>query len=122
MIAMKRLIATLALGLWSAASAFAAASDVTRTEVARLLDTVEKSQCQFNRNGSWHDAKEARAHLQKKFDYLEKKKLVSTTESFIERGASTSSMSGDPYQIRCPGTAPVASAAWLKAELARQRK
>lgn len=119
---MKRLVAILAACLWSAGSAFAAAPDLTRNEVARLLDAVEKSQCQFNRNGSWHDAKEARAHLQKKFDYLEKKKLVSTTESFIERGASTSSMSGDPYQIRCPGTAAVASAAWLKAELARQRK
>lgn len=120
---MKRtLIATLAAALLSGGSAFAAAPDVTRTEVARLLDAVEKSQCQFNRNGSWHDAKEARAHLQKKFDYLEKKKLVTSTESFIERGASTSSMSGDPYQIRCPGTAPVTSAAWLKAELARQRK
>ncbi|UOD27212.1 DUF5329 domain-containing protein [Massilia violaceinigra] len=120
---MKRtLIATLAAALLSAGSAFAAAPDVTRTEVTRLLDAVEKSQCQFNRNGSWHDAKEARAHLQKKFDYLEKKKLVTTTESFIERGASASSMSGDPYQIRCPGTPPVTSAAWLKAELARQRK
>ncbi|NHZ42329.1 DUF5329 domain-containing protein [Massilia aquatica] len=120
---MKRtLIATLAAALLSAGSAFAAAPDVTRTEVTRLLDAVEKSQCQFNRNGSWHDAKEARAHLQKKYDYLEKKKLVTSTESFIERGASTSSMSGDPYQIRCPGTPAVTSAAWLKAELARQRK
>ncbi|RSZ58530.1 DUF5329 domain-containing protein [Massilia atriviolacea] len=120
---MKRLlIAALATVCWSAGSASAAAPEATRTEVARLLDAVEKSQCQFNRNGSWHDARQARAHLQKKFDYLEKKKLVTTTESFIERGASSSSMSGDPYQIRCPGTPAVASAAWLKGELARLRK
>ncbi|HEX8612971.1 MAG TPA: DUF5329 domain-containing protein [Telluria sp.] len=118
----KTLVATLAAVLWSAGSALAAAPDVTRTEVTRLLEAVEKSQCQFNRNGSWHDAREARAHLQKKYDYLEKKKLVTTTESFIERGASTSSMSGDPYQMRCAGTAVVNSADWLKAELARVRK
>jgi hypothetical protein len=116
------MIGVLAASLWSAGGALAAAPEITRTEVARLLDAVEKSQCQFNRNGSWHDARQARAHLQKKFDYLDKKNLVTNTESFIERGASTSSMSGDPYQIRCPGTAAVTSAAWLKAELARQRK
>ncbi|MFB9243312.1 DUF5329 domain-containing protein [Massilia antarctica] len=118
----KILIATLSATLWSAGSAFAATPDATRTEVTRLLDAVEKSQCQFNRNGTWHDAKAARAHLQKKYDYLDKKNLLTNTESFIERGATGSSMSGDPYQMRCPGTAVVNSADWLKAQLARVRK
>jgi hypothetical protein len=117
---MRKLL--IAAALWSAGSALAAVPDATRSEVARLLDAVEKSQCQFNRNGSWYDARAAREHLQKKYDYLAKKNLVTTTESFIERGATGSSMSGDPYQIRCPGSPAVASAAWLKAELARQRK
>ncbi|MDQ1813721.1 DUF5329 domain-containing protein [Massilia sp. CCM 9210] len=112
----------LTAALWSAGSAFAATPDVTRTEVTRLLDAVEKSQCQFNRNGSWHDARAARAHLQKKYDYLDKKKMLTNSESFIERGATGSSMSGNPYQMRCPGTAVVNSAEWLKAELARVRK
>ncbi|MDQ1922237.1 DUF5329 family protein [Massilia pseudoviolaceinigra] len=118
----ETLIAALAAALWSAGSAFAATPDVTRTEITRLLDAVEKSQCQFNRNGSWHDARAARAHLQKKYDYLDKKKLLTSTESFIERGATGSSMSGEAYQMRCPGTAVVNSADWLKAELARVRK
>ncbi|MDM5176371.1 hypothetical protein F2P44_27295 [Massilia sp. CCM 8695] len=118
----KILIAALSAALCSTGGAFAATPDVTRTEVTRLLDTVEKSQCQFSRNGTWHDAKAARAHLQKKYDYLDNKKLLTTTESFIERGATGSSMSGAPYQMRCPGTAVVNSADWLKAELARVRK
>lgn len=116
------IMAALAATFLSAGAAAAATPEATRGEITRLLEAVEKSQCQFNRNGSWHDAREARAHLQKKFEYLDKKNLVTSTESFIERGASTSSMSGDPYQIRCAGTQPVTSAAWLKAELARQRK
>ncbi|MDQ1834054.1 DUF5329 domain-containing protein [Massilia scottii] len=116
------IIGVLTAALWSAGSAFAATPEVTRTEVTRLLDAVEKSQCQFNRNGSWHDAKAARAHLQKKYDYLDKKKMLTNSESFIERGATGSSMSGNPYQMRCPGTAVVNSADWLKAELARVRK
>ncbi len=111
------------IGLMLAANlAFAATPATTRAEVTHLLDAVEKSQCKFNRNGSWYDAKEARAHLEKKFTYLDKKDMLTTTESFIERGASTSSMSGKPYQMQCSGAKPVASAAWLTEELSRYRK
>jgi hypothetical protein len=91
-------------------------------EVQHLLDTVAASRCQFNRNGSWYDSVEARKHLQKKYDYLAERKQAPTAESFIERGASSSSMSGKPYQIRCAGAAPVDSATWLTDQLARYRK
>jgi hypothetical protein len=91
-------------------------------EIHFLLDAVGQSKCQFNRNGSWYEADEARAHLQKKFDYLDKRKQAPTAEAFIERGASTSSVSGKAYQMRCPGMAPVTSAAWLTEQLARYRK
>ena len=87
-----------------------------------LLDAVAGSQCQFNRNGSWYEGAQARAHLQKKYDYLEQKKLVASTEQFIERAASESSISGKRYQIRCPGTSTVDSAAWLKERLAGLRR
>ena len=103
------------------ATASAATPDGTRAEVAHLMNAVEKSQCKFNRNGSWHDAKAARKHLAKKFEYMDKKDLVPSTEAFIERGASTSSSSGKPYQMQCQGSAPVTSGAWLTAELKRYR-
>lgn len=112
----------LAAALMAAHGAFAKAPEAVRAEVAHLMAAVEKSQCKFNRNGSWHEAKAAREHLQKKFDYLDKKDLVTSTESFIERGASTSSMSGKPYEMQCGGAKAMASGAWLMEELNRYRK
>lgn len=100
----------------------AATPDAARAEVAHLLDAVEKSQCKFNRNGSWHDASAAKAHLQKKFEYLDKKDLVPDAERFIERGAAKSSTSGKPYQMQCAGVPAVTSADWLTAELKRIRQ
>lgn len=91
-------------------------------EIGYLLDAIAHSNCQFNRNGSWYGGEQARAHLQDKYTYLEKRHLASTAENFIERAATSSSISGKAYQIRCPGAAPVASAAWLNEQLARYRK
>ena len=117
---MKALL--VAAALLCAGGAFAKAPEPVRAEVAQLMTAVEKSQCKFNRNGSWHDAKAAREHLQKKFDYLDKRDMVSTTESFIERGASTSSSSGKPYEMQCGAARTVTSAAWLNDALFRLRK
>jgi hypothetical protein len=117
---MKALVLTAAL--LAAGGALAKAPEATQAEVARLMTAVEKSQCKFNRNGTWYDAKAAREHLEQKFAYLDKKDLVTTTESFIERGASTSSMSGKPYQMQCGSGKPVTSAEWLTGELKRYRQ
>lgn len=92
-----------------------------RADVEALLTRLQTSGCEFNRNGSWYAGAQARAHLLKKLDYLEGKDMVSTAEQFIERAASTSSMSGTPYLVRCAGQAPVASAVWLRAELQQLR-
>ena len=94
---------------------------VRRAEVERLLETVAQSKCQFNRNGTWYDAKSARKHLQDKYDYLDKRKMLTTTESFIELGAARSSSSGKPYQIFCPGGMATPSAAWMTTELTKLR-
>jgi hypothetical protein len=102
--------------------AMAATPEATRTEAAHLMTAVEKSGCKFSRNGSWYSGAEARKHLQKKFDYLDKKDMLTTTESFIDKGASTSSMSGKPYEMQCPGVKQVTSAEWLTAELKRYRQ
>ncbi len=99
----------------------AAPPPAARQEIAHLIGYLTASGCSFQRNGSWHDAAEAARHLQRKYDYLQKRDLVATGEDFIARAASESSLSGKPYQVRCGGNAPVASAAWLKAELAKYR-
>ncbi len=90
-------------------------------EIKHLLSYLAISDCTFNRNGTWYSALQATDHLRGKYDYLLKKALVSTAESFIDRAASRSSVSGNPYLVRCGNAEPVESAAWLLAELARFR-
>ncbi|ALK95979.1 hypothetical protein AB595_09315 [Massilia sp. WF1] len=92
-----------------------------RQEIAHLLDFVAQSGCQFNRNGSWHDSKAARDHLQDKYDYLQRRHLVPDTRAFIERAASESSFSHKPYHVRCANGQEITSAQWLNAELERYR-
>ena len=101
--------------------ALAATPEVTKAEVAHLLGAVEQSQCRFNRNGSWYDAKSARKHLASKFEYLDKKDMLPSAESFIKLGASSSSSSGKAYMMACSGQQPVPSAVWLIEELNKYR-
>jgi len=106
------------LYLVSAVQAVAAPLPPTaRQEVDALVAKLQSSACEFNRNGTWHTAAEAKTHLLRKLDYLEGKNLVQSTEQFIELGASTSSASGKAYQVRCGSAAPVESKAWLTNEL-----
>jgi hypothetical protein len=108
--------------LLAASQAFAGqGSPATQREVAQLLDFVAKSDCQFNRNGSWYEAGKAREHLQEKYDYLNRRGLVPTAESFIELAASKSSMSGKAYQVRCGDKPAIPSASWLTNELKHLR-
>ncbi|WP_431257843.1 DUF5329 domain-containing protein [Roseateles chitinivorans] len=89
-----------------------------KAEVTALLGKLTASSCEFNRNGDWHSAAEAKSHLERKLSYLEDKNLVKTAEQFIDLGATKSSMSGKPYLVRCGGAAPVESKTWLSRELA----
>lgn len=117
-----RLRAVLALALIAPGVALAAPSDTARREIAGLIGALDGSSCRFQRNGSWHDATEARAHLQRKYDYLLKKDKVDTAEQFIERAASQSSMSGKPYRIACPGQPEQTAAVWFGARLKALRQ
>lgn len=88
-----------------------------RSEIDALMATMQSSACEFNRNDSWHNAAEAKAHLMRKLDYLEGKNAVHSTEQFIELGASKSSLSGQAYQVKCGGAAPVDSKTWFTTQL-----
>lgn len=102
-------------------SAQATEPQATKQEIAHLFTTLEASNCQFNRNGSWYSAKEASGHLNTKYKYLQDKDLVPSAEAFIERAATKSSLSGKPYQIKCGGAAPAPSGPWFKAALVKYR-
>ena len=111
----------LVLGLLSVPVARADPPTSVHIEVNFLLGYLEGSGCEFYRNGTWHDSKAAQAHLRDKYKYLVARNLVNTTEQFIERGATESSITGQPYQVRCNGGATVTSSQWLRDELARFR-
>ena len=109
-----------ALGLLLAFAGSAIAqtpSAKTTREVGQLFAALKQSNCEFSRNGAWYSAEKASEHLQRKYDYLLKKRLVTTTESFIDLAATKSSISGKPYQVRCGKTAPVSSSSWFKSQL-----
>ena len=111
----------LMLGLLLVPVARAEPPTSVQIEVNFLLGYVEGSRCDFYRNGTWHDSKTGQAHLRDKYKYLVARNLINTTEEFIERAATKSSFSGQPYEVRCNGGATVTSNQWLRDELARFR-
>jgi hypothetical protein len=118
-----RLRHLIGLSLLFAATAVAAAPPTAsaRAEIDALIAALGDSGCRFERNGDWHDASAARAHLQRKLDQLLKRDAVTTAEEFIERAASRSSISGAAYRVKCGDAAPVASGEWLSGRLADLR-
>lgn len=120
---MRSAAAALALlGLFAMAPVRAAPAMSMPMEVNFLLGYVEGSGCDFQRNGSWHTAQEAHAHLQDKFNYLAARNMLDTTEQFIERVATQSSLTGHAYMVRCSGGPIITSKQWLSDELLRLRK
>lgn len=96
----------------------AAAHAGTADEIQHLLDYVGGSGCTFVRNGVEADAAAARKHIQAKYAYV--KGHVGSAEDFIRLAASRSSMTGEPYVVRC-GSSQFLSGDWLMDELRRYR-
>lgn len=105
----------------SAPMAQAAPAASVQVEVAFLLGYIEGSGCDFQRNGSWSDARSAQSHLRDKYQYLTARDMIDSTEHFIERAATQSSLTGQAYMVRCKGGTPMTSQQWLRDELARLR-
>lgn len=91
-------------------------------EADALIAALGASGCRFERNGRWHDAKAAQAHLRTKYAWLARRDLLPTTEAFIERAGTQSSVSGAAYRVQCGSAPPVASATWLRTRLALVRR
>jgi hypothetical protein len=119
---MKHFLVAAAANLWCLLAVAAPTSAPMRTEINALLDSLQSSGCQFNRNGSWYSGSEAKDHLLRKLGYIEGRNTIRSTEQFIELAASRSSSSGQAYQVRCDGQAPVASQDWLTRQLATIRR
>ena len=89
-----------------------------QAEIDHLLDFVAASPCTFIRNGDPHPAPEARDHLATKFSFA--KSNITTADEFIRYLATESSMSHEPYKVKC-GAAEMPAGVWLANELKRYR-
>jgi len=97
-----------------------AGDDPVQAEIDHLIDFIVVSPCRFIRNGREHAAKEALPHIMNKYEYF--KEEIDSAEVFIDRCASKSILSGQPYRVRCPGREPMETRTWLLKELQRFRR
>jgi len=118
---MRSLPLFLAAWVFAAAAAAAPLAPAAKAEIDGLMSRLEASACEFSRNGSWHTAAEAKSHLLRKLKYLADRGMVHSTEQFIELAASRSSMTGQPYLVRCGNAAALPSGAWLLSQLQAMR-
>lgn len=87
--------------------------------IARIV-LVGRSGCEFYRNGSWYAAADAQSHLASKYRKVDEKRPVRSVQDFIDWVGTRSSMSGEAYRVRCPGSDAITSAEWFRRELERR--
>ena len=97
----------------------ARADDEAPAEIDYLLRSIGSSGCTFIRNGESHESREAEDHLRMK--YRRGKRSAPTSEKFIERLASKSSLSNQLYYIECEGEERMPSGDWLMKRLGEYR-
>jgi hypothetical protein len=102
-------------------AARAAPPPAAEIEINHLLGLIENSGCEFFRNGTWYDAQRAAAHLRGKYQALAASGQIETAQDFIDKAASSSSMTGQAYLIRCGTAATMTTRQWFSAALARYR-
>ncbi len=96
-----------------------ARADDAPAEIDYLLNSIGSSDCTFIRNGKRHNAQDAETHLRMK--YRRGKRYAPTSEKFIERLASKSSLSNKPYYIECESEERMAFGQWLMQRLNENR-
>lgn len=116
---LRVLRAAAVLAVLLAAPARAAPDAHAQREIDHLLAFVASSACRFVRGGVEHDAREARDHLARKLDVA--RPLIGSADAFVDHVASGSSLTGEPYRVRC-GDRESTAKAWLAGELARYRR
>jgi hypothetical protein len=121
-LAVRRLVAGFAMACIVLVGAPATATPSPRApeDIQYLLDAIERSGCEFYRNGSWYAAAEARSHLASKYREVDKRRPVRSAQDFIDWVGTRSSMSGEPYRVRCPGSDAMTSAEWFRRALEGQ--
>ena len=95
------------------------ANDEVPVEIDFLLKSIGSSDCTFIRNGERHNSRAAEKHLRMK--YRRGKRYAPSSEKFVERLASKSSLSKKLYYIECEGEEKTPSGDWLMQRLGEYR-
>jgi hypothetical protein len=111
----------LSLSLIRSHAASGQTTALAQAEINYLLTSMGASGCEFYRNGSWYDSKTAQAHLSAKYSQLVALDRVRVAEDFIDQAATSSSLTGKAYAVRCGQDPAVSSSSWLYGLLARFR-
>ena len=115
----RRSLFVVALSLALSAAARASPDPAAQGEIDHLLRYVAQSSCTFVRNGDEYSGEKAREHLAMKYRFVGGR--ISTAEEFIQYLGTGSSVSGEPYHVKC-GNVDALSGPWLTAELQRYRQ
>ena len=111
----RRALATLVAAAALSASVANATPDAKNAaEIDSLLQSIGNSNCTFIRAGQEYTATEARKHLEMKLGFVRWR--LQTVEQFIDKLASSSSQTGEAYQIRC-GAEQTPARNWLETQL-----
>jgi hypothetical protein len=97
-----------------------ARADTAHDEIDHLRAYLYGASCRFVRNGTEYDTTQAVAHVDQKARSLGSR--IHSAEDWIENAASSSSLSGKPYLVRCGGAADVEAGPWFRDELKRWRE
>ena len=88
-------------------------------EINQLISAVGRNGCAFIRNGEKYRGRAARDHLRSKRELNEQ--IITTTEDFIQKIASASSTTGEPYLIQCRGQEERTVNEWFSTLLEQNR-
>ena len=116
---LRRALVGGALALLTTLASASGSDENAAREIDHLLDFVSSSGCTFIRNGKAHDPAQAADHLRMK--YRRAHRYVDSAETFIDRIASESSLSGRPYRVSCDGHEETTKM-WLQRALADYRQ
>ncbi len=97
-------------------------SPLAQREINALLHAVGTSGCQFIRGGLPYSAARAQEHLSSKYEAMAARGMLASTEDFIDKAATSSSITGQAYAIQCGAADPQKSGDWMRAKLAAMRQ
>lgn len=109
------------MGLLLTLPAFAKINAYQEARINAMLDALaQKKDLIFVRNGDAHTCEEAVSHLRLKLGNTRNR--INTAEQFIDKVASSSSITGKPYIVRIPGKSDENAQPYLHALIAETDK